>query len=115
MRATHTVILFQNLRMQQPLSHLYFLTVMEHLLSRHHLKSSSKLDSLVRIGSSVYNQLETAQGGEAILLWVEFQAVIQVLIQQLAMHLDPSKPHRLGDAHLVLDDINKLVSCDLQE
>ncbi len=98
----------QNERMQQPLCHLYFLVVIEHLLGEHPaLNSHSKLTGLVRAGAALHKQLETAEGGAAVLLWVEFQAVIQVLIKQLAIHLNPVDPHKIGDIQLVLDDLNK--------
>lgn len=91
--------------MQQPLVHLYFLTVMEHLCSEH--PYTSRLATLVRSASNICKHLETAEKGEAILLWVELQAVVQVLIQQLAVHLDPTQPHKLGDVQLIIDDLNK--------
>ena len=94
--------------MQQPLCHLYFLTVMEHLWSEHHYNPhTSKLSTLVRSAVNVQKALETAQGGEAVLLWVELQAVVQVLIQELALHLNPSQAHKLGDVQLIVEDLNK--------
>ena len=94
--------------MQQPLCHLYFLTVMEHLSGQQSYNlHGSKLSLLVRSAVGVQKQLEVAEGGEALLLWVEFQAVVQVLIQQLALHLDPTVTHKLGDVQLIIDDINK--------
>ena len=90
--------------MQQPLCHLYFLTVMEHLSSAHDYNThGSKLSLLVRAAFSIQTQLETAEGGEALLLWVESQAVLQILIQQLALHL---ATYKLEDVQLVVD-VNK--------
>ena len=93
--------------MQQPLCHLYFLTVVEHLQSRRNRLEPSHLSGLVRTATSMQTHLETAETGEAVLLWVELQAVMQVLIQQLAEHLDPAQPHKVGDLQLVVDDINR--------
>ena len=99
----HTPVPPQNLRMQQSLCHLYFLTVMEHLQSKHHIPSR-----IVEFASAIQSQLETAKEGEAVVLWVELQAVVQVLIKQLAMYIDPSQPHKIGDVTHIMDDINKL-------
>jgi len=95
--------------MQQPLCHLYFLTVLEHLWSEHH-RTHSKLSILVCSAKNIQKQLQdTAQEGETVLLQVELQAVVQLLIWQLALHLDPSQTQRLGDVQLILEDINKSV------
>ena len=97
--------------MQQPLCHLYFLTVMEHLQSKQNSdgypRQQNHLSVLVRSAASLQSNLETAEGGEAVLLWVELQAVIQVLIHQFVKYLDPAQPHRLGDYQLVADDLNR--------
>lgn len=108
---------FQNACMQQPLCHLYFLTVMEHLESQnedqHNEDKHNKIPSLVNFASDLQKQLETSEDGNAILLWLELQAVIQTLLQQLAMNLDSSQPSNLGNFILLEDDINKLVHCSL--
>lgn len=83
--------------MQQPLCHLYFLTVMEHLCSE-----ENSLSSLVGVAIDVKKELETAVEGEAVLLSVELQAVIQALIQQLAKDFNPSK---IGS---IMEELNKL-------
>jgi hypothetical protein len=94
--------------MQQPLCHLYFLTVMEHLSSAHHYNPhTSKLSVLLRSAVNIQKDLETAEGGEAVLLWVELQATVQVLIQELALHLNPAQSHKLGDIQLMMEDLNK--------
>lgn len=90
--------------MQQPLCHLYFLTVMEHLCTEQHIPI------LVQLPVDIQKKLEpgTVEETEALLLWVEYQAVVQVLIQQLALHFIPSQTHKLSDVQLVVEDINKL-------
>ena len=93
--------------MQQPLCHLYFVTVMEHLWSKHCNVTHGRLSILVTVIRDKQKQLDTAQGGEAVLLYIELQAVTQVLIQQLALHLDPSQMNRLGDVQPLLHDINQ--------
>ena len=101
--------------MQQPLCHLYFLTVLEHLMAKQNSESflhhqHSHIAGLVRMADSIHNSLETAVGGEAVLLWVELQAVTQVLLQQLALHLDPNQMQMLGDVQQIVDDVNRYVS-----
>lgn len=90
--------------MQQPLCHLYFLTVMEHLWTTH-------LSKLVHLAEHIQKQLKTAEGGEAIILRVELQAVVQVLIQRLAEHLNPLQIRKFGDVQSSVKDINKLELC----
>ena len=99
----------QNHRMQQPLCHLYFVTVMEHLWSKHHSATHGRLAILITAIKNTRKQLDTSQGGETVLLYIELQAVTQILIQQLALHLDPSQMYRLGDVQPLLHDINQLV------
>lgn len=96
--------------MSQPLCHLYFLTVVEHLLSEHADKTRSHLSSFVAAADNVQQLLKTAEGSEAVLLWVELQAVVQVLIQELALHLNPSEVSKLGDVESILENINKFVT-----
>jgi len=96
--------------MQQPLCHLYFLTVLEHLLAKQNTDSFQQrnhMASLVRLAASIHASLKTAVGGEAILLWVELQAVTQVLLQQLAQHLDPNQKQKLVEVHRIQDDVNR--------
>lgn len=94
--------------MQQSLCHLYFLTVLEHLSGRHY-KSESMPSTLILYATSIQEQLKTARQRQedSVLLWVELQAVVQLLLQQLALHLDPEDPSKLGDIHRICDDINR--------
>ena len=93
-----------NDRMQQPLCHLYFLLVMEHLQASSY--NQNEVPGLVRSASLLHSILERGDCEDAVLLWLEFQAVIQVLIQKFAICLDPDHLERLGDIQLVLDDLN---------
>ena len=92
--------------MQQPLCHLYFFTVMEHLWSEHHQSISGDLSRLAQFAVSIQKTLETAADEEAVLLWIELQAVIQVLIQHLAWHFDPAHKERISAVSDILEDIN---------
>ena len=93
----------QNQRMQQPLAHLYFVTLLEHLQAKEY-----KLSGMISIASAIIKQCASPATEEVkkVILWVELQAVVQVVLQKLANHLDPSKP-RLGGIKLLMDDINR--------
>ena len=88
--------------MQQPLAHLYFLTLLEHLQAKEH-----KL-SLVRIANSITQYCTSPATGETerVLLWVELQAVVQVILQELATHLNTNELH-MGEAAPLTEDINR--------
>ena len=89
--------------MQQPLAHLYFLTLLEHLQAK-----ECKLSGLVRTANAILQQCASAttKEVESVVLWIELQAVVQVILQKLAVHLNPSKP-RMEEVHPVADDINR--------
>ena len=132
--------------MQQPLAHLYFLTLLEHLQAQ-----KRNLPDLIRLAIYITQQCtspdtrkekndeeEEGDGGrgerrrrrrrrreggeeeeeegeegeeeeeevEAILLWLEHQAVVQVIIQKLAFHLDPSECH-MGEIQSLTKEINR--------
>ena len=77
---------------------------MEHLRSSH----ANSLDILINFVTSIKESLKTAVRGEAVLLSIELEAVIQVLIWQFAMHLDPDQPQRLRSCLVLFDNINRL-------
>lgn len=58
-------------------------------------------------GGDVQEELLMAKR-ESILLYLELQALIQVLILKLALHFNPAKTYKIGDVYLIMDDINKL-------
>ena len=115
--------------MQQPLSHLYFITVFHHLLS-----NNFDIAGLVRVASAIATVIKINQiqcndpmqckcmekplylnccfffllfipqnlqdGGskeQQVLLYIEQQAVIQAVIQQLAKNLNPAKPNCISN------------------
>ena len=90
--------------MQQPLVHLYFLTVLEHLQAKGH-----NLFSLVRTANTINQQCASPTTGEVenVLLWVELQAVVQMVLQELAAHLDPSETRHMEEIQPLADDINR--------
>jgi hypothetical protein len=97
--------------MEQPLCHLYFLTFLEHLWSRNFStdsnRGSNKVYSFTELAGFVLKNLENARGGEAILLRVELQAVVQALIHHLANCLDPEQTQRLGDFQNNIKELNE--------
>lgn len=93
--------------MQQPLCHLYFLVVMEHLNSVYNTASqTSMLSSIVRKAGYMHRQLKDTEE-ENVTLWVEYEAIVQILIKQLSVHLNPTRPELLGDVQHLLQDINE--------
>ena len=89
--------------MQQPLAHLYFLTVLEHLQAKKY-----ELSGLIRLANIITQQCDSLETGEVegVILRVELQAVVQVIVHELSVHLTPSKP-RIGKIQLLMDDINR--------
>lgn len=89
--------------MQQPLAHLYFLTLLEHLQTKKY-----KLSGLICIANEITQQLasSTTKVEESVVLWIELQAVLQVLLQELATHLDPFEP-RMREIHPLSENINR--------
>ena len=87
--------------MQQPLCHLYFHTMMENrgLHNR-------TLNSLKDLACNIQQAMKAATGGKAILLSVEFQAVLLILLQRLAFYLHRSQNRE----ELAISKINKLVT-----
>ena len=92
--------------MQQPLCHLYFLTVMEHIQSTRQQDHSSLAS--MKFATRIEQELITAKEIDGILLRVELQAVIQNLMQELSLYLSPSHPYKLEDDSDLLLQINKL-------
>ena len=93
-------------RMQQPLAHLYFLTVLEHLLSE-----KRQLVDMVRAANLILKQCKSQvePPHSQVLLYIELQAVVQVIAKSLALHLDPSDQAQLGKVQPLVGDINQLL------
>ena len=91
--------------MQQPLAHLYFLTVLEQITSESH-----KIATLLRKFEEIHQQCTSLDtyDRDKVILWIELQAVTQVVAQQLALHLDPSKPEHQEVVSLLVE-INKIM------
>ena len=102
-----TIMFLKGNRMNQPLCHLYFLTVMEHLSSDNQI---GKFYDLIEWATQIKSKLDSEQTGEdIILLKLEFQAAVQVIIQQLALYFNPCDYQKQSDVSPVIQDINKLV------
>ena len=91
--------------MQQPLCHLYFLTVLDN-----YLLCNSNVDTLLVLATKVQDKALSSPGDEkAILFEVEFQAIIQILIQRLAFHFNPTQSQMLDDVLISTNKINRSV------
>ena len=85
--------------MQQPLCHLYFSTYLDHLQSTFQGRKHSELATFIKAARSMQSILLAENGREHVVLWLEFQAVIELLIKELASHFEWSKlsdvlPHK---------------------
>ena len=96
--------LLQNALMQQPLAHLYFLTVLEHLMTQQWL-----LSGFVRLANSISEMCSSPEvcDRDKVLLWIELQAVVQVIAQNVPHHLDPSKQDNIVQFNPLREDINR--------
>lgn len=103
---SYLYIFLQNSCMEQPLAHLYFLTVFEHLMNKPY-----KFFQLTRLASNISTicTSEPTSNAAKAVLYIELQAVIQVTAQRLALHLDPSQPKKFEDIASVFKDLNKLM------
>ena len=79
--------------MQQPLCHLYFSTYFDHLCDNYHGSKQSELATFVKAAIDLQSEI-AKEGTDAVILRLEFQAIVQLLIRELALHFDP---HKLGD------------------
>ena len=118
----------QNMIMQQPLCHLYFLTLLENLISETRGISSLIIDaqrlSQVRKGgqginfnyfftTDLYSQLCTGSDtrtGEKIILQIEKQAVIQALLREIACQFAPNKMAPFFEVTIWLDSLHSFPS-----
>ena len=79
-------------RMQQPLAHLYFLTVLERILS-----DEQRLANMVRVTEELSNLLsehadsKLSKHAHQVVLQIELQAVLQVIAKLLASLLNASE------------------------
>ena len=74
--------------MKQPLVHIYFI-VMAEKIRQNMPDRADKAKELLLIANKIKNLLEQLNGNvEQLLLQIEFQAVLQVLLQHLATLID---------------------------
>ena len=97
-------------RMQQPLAHLYFLTVLEHVLAEgkslaNMAKAARQFCDLANSGAS-----DPAQAAQQAVLQIELQAVLQVVAKLLAKLLGAESDERalFGELKDSIEDINRL-------
>ena len=94
----------QNAIMQQPLAHLYFITVLEHLVSR-----KWEINWFVMSASSIRELCNSPdiEESDKIMLWIELQAVVQVIAQNVPYHLQPSQRDNIVQFAPLKDDVNR--------
>lgn len=87
--------------MQQPLVQLYFVTVLEHLTSK-----QMTITTLVNLAVHIRKICNSSQAssGEQVLLWIELQAVSQVIAQTIPNLLVKSK---VAEFMPLKDDIDR--------
>ncbi len=70
-----------------------------------------KLSGLVRMASNIHTLCTSQPTSDALraVLYIELQAVTQVIAQQLALHLDPSEPEKLGEVVNIIAELNLLM------
>ncbi len=70
-----------------------------------------KLSGLVRMATSINTLCTSQPTSDAFkaVLYIELQAVTQVIAQQLALHLDPSEPEKLGEVVNIINELNRLM------
>ena len=91
--------------MQQPLCHLYFVTIVEHFHSDSKYRNCQPVE-LIDIINKLKSNMKDAKAENAVLLWIEMEAVTQFLIEKIANSLNPSREQGLGDIHSILHKIN---------
>ena len=94
-------------RMQQPLAHLYFLTVLEHVLGEE--KSLANMAKAARQLSDLANSRASDPAQQAV-LQIELQAVLQVVAKLLAKLLGAETDERAQFVELKdsIEEINRL-------
>ena len=94
--------------MQQPLAHLYFLTILEYL---NDLSETYPFPDLVQTATSMFDACSAANTSpkEKLILYIELQAVIQVIAKHLAKFLDPSEPAKIAKIYISRDAVNMLM------
>ena len=92
-------------RMQQPLAHLYFVTVLEHLLS-----DDQSLANMVRAAGTLAHSCTSGglEPAQQVMLQIEVQAVLQVIARLLAKLLDSSDQVQFVEIEGSINEINRL-------
>ena len=92
--------------MQQPLAHLYFQTVLEHLMNEYKTQTLSDIVITSNLISQYCDSPEI-DDKDKVLLWIEHQAVVQIIAWMLPDYLDLSKIVKVQELGELKDSINK--------
>lgn len=86
--------------MDQPLAHLYFLTVLEHVMRE-------PPTEVMRSAEVITELLSKTNDEEKLLLSIELQAIIQLIAQQLQYYLDPDNSSKVTEFRLLKQFVNR--------
>lgn len=96
--------------MDQPLAHLYFFTILEYLSDR---SKTYPFPDVIKTAKDMCDACADTNTPpkEKLMLYIELQAVIQMIAKHLAEVLDPSEPAKITtNVYNTRDAINKLMS-----
>ena len=62
---------------------------------------------IMRSAEFINELLSKTSDGEKLLLWIELQAIVQLIAQQLQYHLDPENPSKVGEFRLLKSFVNR--------
>ena len=74
-----------------------------------------KLSGLVRMATSINTLCTSQPTSDAFkaVLYIELQAVTQVIAQQLALHFNPSEPDNLSKVVNIIKELNRLMDDEI--
>ncbi len=82
--------------MKQPLGHIYFLVIIEKIIQKVSGRDGdSIIRDLIQLAQNIQQMFTSATDSEELLLHIEYQAVVQVLLKQLAEQLNCEVPDKL--------------------
>lgn len=62
---------------------------------------------IMRSAEVIYELLSKASDGEKLLLWIELQAIVQLIAQQLQYNLDPENDSKVAEFRLLKPFVNR--------
>ena len=62
---------------------------------------------IMRSAEVITELLSKTSDGKKLLLWIELQAIVQLIAQQLQYHLDPDNSSKVGEFRLLKPFVNR--------